>query len=115
EAGGQDVDDGGFAGARAAGDDDVAVAPDGQEEKLHGHGGDGLVAQQEVGRGGVAGEAADIDVGAGGGEVAEDDADARAIGQAAIEEGAFRGEGLADELGDVVGGGLDVGFGGEFG
>ena len=47
--------------------------------------------------------------------IAEDDADARAIGEAAVEEGPVVGQRLADELGDVVGGGLNVGFRGELG
>src|SRR6202012_1100647 len=68
---GEDVDGGGFAGAGPAGDEDVAVAFDAEHQELEGHGGDGFFFQQPGGGGGAAREAADVDVGAFGGDLAE--------------------------------------------
>ncbi len=109
----KDVDGGGFAGARAAGDDDVAVRFDAELEKFEGHGGDCFLAEQEFRGGGVECEAADVDARSRGSDFAEHDADARAIGEAAIEQRAFVRQRLTDELRDVVRGGFDVGFRGE--
>ncbi len=76
EGGGEDVDGGGFTGPGTTGDDDVEVGLDAEEEEFEGHRCDGLLFEEEGGGGGIEGEAADVDVGAGGGDFSEDDADA---------------------------------------
>lgn len=107
--GGEDIEEGGFAGAGAAGDDDVLPVADGEFEEGGHLGGEGVALDEVVDAELVGGELADIEGGAVEGDGLDDGVDAGAVREAAVDNGGGFVDAAADGADDALDDGAEFG------